>query len=204
MSEPGTQRGTPGDRPFQSTPEEVPQLGVHQLVEQPVQDLGLEGDLARLNLLRVLDGGIGRKREDLSLALGIGLADSPVVDLLEYARNREHPGRTHHLEFLEEVGDPVRVVDLAALVDASDLHQPGEDVGEGQEHQGRRLGVDNLVGDALDLAGRPHEVAHRQHASLGPSGGAGGVDEGRKVVLGDRSGAVHHLLVRIGGSGLDQ
>ncbi len=68
-------------------------------------------------------------------------------------------------------------------------------MGEWEEHQCRGLRIDDRSGAVLDLRSVPHEVAHGQHTTLGLAGGSRGVHQRRDVLLRDRGGPLHHLLV---------
>ena len=89
-----------------------------------------------------------------------------------------------------------RVAQPGARLDAADLDDPGEDVGQRQEEQ--RGGV-VVVEELLELVDRDaeleHEVAVGEHAALGPPGRAGGVDQGGQVERRGRRTPLLQLLV---------
>ena len=107
------------------------------------------------------------------------------VDLLEDPRHRGEVGRLQFGqvgEDLQRVALPVG--DRGAEVEAAELDQQGEGVGE------RQVEVADVF--ALDDAGLVDHVQHRavvavaDDAALRRAGGAGGVDEGADVGRGDR------------------
>ena len=71
-------------------------------------------------------------------------------------------------------------------LDAADLDDPGEDVGERQEEQRGGSASSSGVEERVELGDGhgqlEHEVAVGEHAALGPAGRARGVDEGGQVV----------------------
>ena len=83
--------------------------------------------------------------------------------------------------FLEQLQTARREPDAHPGGHTADLDEPGEDVGEGQEQQGRLPGVEVGAGDRQDLGDVPHEVLVGDDAALGTSGRPGGVDDGGEV-----------------------
>jgi len=112
-------------------------------------------------------------REDLALALGGGLLLRGVVDLLEDARNRQDEGGGKSAEVRKQVLDVCRVTHAHAGLDADDLDEPREHMGQRQEEQrGRAFGVDHHLHSFSRVLGQSHEVVVGEQASLGQPGRA--------------------------------
>ncbi|AKZ55655.1 hypothetical protein SAM23877_2606 [Streptomyces ambofaciens ATCC 23877] len=186
--------GRAGHAGPQAAAEGLADLGVDELVGDGV--LGAQaGRGARgagalevvLGDLRVLAGDPGGPLEDLVLgsAAGAGLGGDAVVDLLEDARDGRHVGRLHDRQVLDDLVD--------AAVDGGDV--TGFDLAGG-EHLAEdvREGQPQVLHVVLgDQAGRGDRLRHvrpvvvRETHPLGAAGGAGGVDEGGELVLGERA-----------------
>ncbi len=190
----GARAADPETQARRLPPKALADLGVDELVGDGV--LGAQaGGGARgagalevvLGDLGVLAGDAGGPLEDLVLgpAARAGLGGDAVVDLLEDAGHGRHVGRPDHRQVLDDLVD--------AAVDGGDvtgLDLPGgqhlaEDVRERQPQV-----LDVVLGDQ---AGRRDRLRHvrpvvvREADPLGPAGGAGGVDEGGELVLGERA-----------------
>ena len=187
------------------------QLRVDEPREQRVPRPQREGGLApALGGLRVLDRRRDRGVEDLGghPARVLRLAGRAVVDLLQHARHRDQERRAQLAEPLDDRRGVGLVRDGDALVEAVDLEDPGQHVGERQEDQGvgarRHRDVEPLVEGGDD----PAEPAVYDLAALGPAGGPRGVDEAAQVVVagGGRAlldGGVRHVLP-LGDEGVDR
>ena len=178
VPEAAAERGAAGDGVEDLAAHRGPQLAVDQLVEQAV--LGPEAEAGPALVLggRPGDGGLGRRGEDLALALGGGLLLRRVVDLLEHARHREDERRFEGGEVLQQVLDVGGVPHLRLGADAEHLDEPGEDVGQGQEEErGRALGGHDLLQPFDGVVRQRHEVVVGQLAALGSAGRARGVDD---------------------------
>ena len=132
--------------------------------------------------------------EDAALdrALGVSLGVGAVEDLLEDAGDGQHERRLEDREVGQQVLDVGRVAEDDALGDAADLDQPGEDVGQRQEEQGRRaFDLEEPIEPAGHRRHVEDEVAVGQLAALRAPGGAAGVDDrGEGVAAQRRCGAL--------------
>ena len=187
MAEPLTERRSAGHGVLALAAEGGPQLAVDEPVEDAVLGPDGEAGAAALEAARPGDGDVGGPVEDLAAPVGDGSLRGGVEHLLEDARDGEDEGRPEGGEVVEQVLDVGRVAHPDAGLDAADLDDPGEDVGERQEQQrggafallsGRREQRVELVDGDGELE---HEVAVGEHAALGASGGARGVDQGGEV-----------------------
>ena len=87
-------------------------------------------------------------------------------------------------------------------MDAAQLDDAAEDVGEGQEEQcGRALDREELGHSGDDVAHLEHEVAMREHAALGSAGRARGVDDRGERLRVQGGAAALELLVGDAGTG---
>ena len=156
------------------------QLAVDEAVEDEVLQPKRQTRAARVEGLAVADGDGGGAEEDLALALAGGLRLGRVEDLLEDARHGEYEGRLEAGEVVEQRLDVGRVAHARLARDAEHLDEAREDVGEGQEQQGRGVLGQHDVAELLDgVLGEVDEVAVRQLAALGAAGGARRVDDRR-------------------------
>ena len=189
VAEPRAERSAAADRVRDVAAEQGRDLGVDQPVEKRVLGLQQRGDAPGLQRLAVLDGDVLGLIEDAALdrALGVSLGVGAVEDLLEDAGDGQHERRLEDGEVGQQVLDVGGVAEHDPLGDASDLDQPGEDVCQRKEEQGRRaLDVKEPVQAA---GGRRHvedEAAMGQLAALGTPGGAAGVDDRRQGVAAQR------------------
>jgi hypothetical protein len=142
---------------------------------------------------------LGGLVEDRSLAVGRGRLLGAGVDLLEHPRDRGDERRPEQRELLGEAVDPRREPDRGAGLDAGQREDLGERVRERQEQQLGVTRLDQLVDHGEGLDGVPPQVAVGQHAALGASGGAGGVDERGDVGGGQgREPLVQDLVAELG------
>ncbi len=117
------------------------------------------------------------------------------IDLVHYQRNREHAGRFDHLhagqKFLRR-RHALQVIDGDADRHGTE-HAAGGFVGVRERQNGQKT---ILVGDgkAFDAVyDIVDDVAVRQHNAFGVAGGAGGINDGRQILLGRlRPLALHH------------
>ncbi len=176
------QRRTTRDGELAAPAQGVAQLGVDQPREDRVRGAHPQRRTPLVLGARPGDRGLGGPVEDRAATLGGGLLRGGVEDLLEDPRHGEDEGGLELLEVGQQVLDVGAVPQAGALLDRTDLDDPGEDVGQRQEEQrGGALGVEEgveLVGGHAELE---HEVAVGEHAALGPPGGARGVDQGGQV-----------------------
>ena len=196
------ERRATGDGPLDLAAHRRAQLAVDEPVEDLVLELQAEAGAAGVEGLGVVDGGLGGSVEDVALALGGRLLLRRVEDLLEDARDSEEEGRLEGLQVAQQVLDVGGVPEARARVDAAQLDDAAEDVGEGQEEQGgRALDREELGHAGDDVAHLEHEVAVRKHAALGPPGRARGVDDrGERLRVEGRAAALE-LFVRDAGAG---
>ncbi len=137
----------------------------------------------------------------LPLPSAVARCDAGVEDLLEDARDREDEGGLEGRQLGEQVLDVGAVPEPRACLDAADLDDPREHVGERQEQQGGgALGLE----EPFELGDRDAqlvlEVVVGEHAALGPPGRAGGVDQRREVVRARRRTAFLELRVADAGA----
>jgi len=116
------------------------------------------------------------------VSVSLGLLLGGVVDLLEYAGDREEEGGLERAEGRQQLTRVGLVAGAHPGVHVEDGDEAREDVRRRDEEQGGGAGgLHDLVEGLRGVAGQLDEVAVREHASLGSSGGARGVDEGRDV-----------------------
>ena len=142
----------------------------------------MQGNLARVEALRVLDGHLDGTAEDLALTVANSFLLSAVVDLFEHARDCEQGSGLERGEIVEEVlrigGETCR----APAHDGDERDVACEHVRERKEHQqARARGHNRLTQKAHCVEGLIHEVCVRELHALGPAGRAGGVDDRRGV-----------------------
>ncbi len=184
VAEPLAQRGAAGDRVLAAPAEDRVQLAVDQLGEELVLELQAEGRTARgVQRTAVGDGRLGRRVEDLALAVGLGLGARRVVDLLEDARHTEDQRGPEGLELVGQVLDVRHAAQADRRQYGRHLHQAPEDVrGREEEQHGALAGAEERAEALHHVAAFGEEVAVGQHAALGAAGGARGVDDRRRVV----------------------
>ena len=173
-------------------------------VDQPVEERVLRSQAHRHPLAvrrpRPGDRDVGGAVEDLAPPVGGGPLGGAVEDLLEHARHGQDEGRLELAEVGHQVLDVGAVAHLGPALDAADLDDAREDVGERQEQQGRGVvGVEEL-GQLVDGdAELEHEVAVGEHAALGLAGRAAGVDQRGDVLRGcRRTTLLEHVVGDVG------
>ena len=174
--------------------ERGPDLGEQRLVGLVERGPELVGD--RLAAL-LEQADLHAHLHGLAQLLGLGVGGDQRVDLLEDPRDRREVGRPH----LGELGDDLlRVLapvgDGVAEVEAEQLDEQRVGVGQGE------VEVDDLArADPADGEAHVHDgavVAVGEHAALGRTGRARGVDEGERVLAGDRVRALAEGLLAEG------
>ena len=131
---------------------------------------------------RPLDRGPRGAVEQGTAAVGGGPLRGGVEDLLEDPRHRQHERRLELAEPVDEVEHVAGVAQPHPSLDAADLDDPGEDVGQRAGRAAwRRPSLEQLVELLGGDAELEHEVAVGEHAALGSSGGARRVDQRGEV-----------------------
>ncbi len=101
-----------------------------------------------------------------------------VEDLLEDAGDGQHERGLEDREVGQQVLDVGRMAEDDALGDAADLDQPGENVGQRQEEQGRRaFDLEEPIEPARHGRHVEDEASVSQLAALRAAGRAAGVDD---------------------------
>ena len=185
VAQPGSERGAAGHRPGDASAEGGTELGVDELVEQPVLQPQRQRGATGVERRGVVDGDLLGAVEDLALAVPVRLLLGRVVDLLEHPRHRQDERRLEGGEVRQQVLDVRAVTHAGAALDAGDLDQPGEDVGQREEQQRRALFVEQLGEHERGAAAGAQQRAVGELAALGSSGRAGGVDDRGEGVPGD-------------------
>ena len=178
------ERAAAGNRVTQLAAQSRTQLRVDQLVVQSVLCCQLQRDTA-LNLrLRPAHCNVGGtlKERLIELTALSSLRHGALVHLLKDAGHHQQHGRLEAIQVSSQVLDIGGVADDQAGVQRQHLNQARQNVRKRQEKNGGVAGVRNLRLCKLGVRAQVQEVTVSQCATLGATGRAGGVHNGRDVI----------------------
>ena len=161
VAESRTERCSARDRPRDLAAHGCPQFDVDELVEKTMLKPEQQSRAAGIERFAIRDRDGLRAIEDLALAIGMGALLGGVVNLLEHPGDGQNEGRLERRKVREQVFDVGGVAHSGAGLHTADLDEPGEDVGQGQEQQGRPLGVEQFREDGACGATGSEQVAVR-------------------------------------------